>query len=133
MLCSMINILEASKKIHLPPPFKIYFWSFTQYLSFLTIVATVVQISVSNSCLVCTSSGGPVDKVSWLVNDVPIAKNDANFIQSQIITNYTNAEYQHFLCTANSSRIMAASYTCTVTDVANHISSRTMSLSGKKY
>ena len=77
--------------------------------------------------LTCTSTGRPVDSVTWRRDGVEVG---SEFTQMQTITDTLTASYQHSLSSQDVANFVG-NFTCEVRDVDFNIDSRTLLISGK--
>ena len=89
-----------------------------------SVITDLIYNSTSNR-LICISSGGPVDSVTWMRNGATITANSSIFTQSQIITNATFATYHNILTSLNSSNFILGNVTCAIRDAAGKNESQT--------
>ena len=68
----------------------------------------------SSQTLICTSTGGPVDSVTWSRDDTPLVVDGTTYEHSQIITDTDTATYQNRLRIVDKSATLSGIYTCSV-------------------
>ena len=94
-------------------------------------VLSITDISYDRQALVltCTSSGRPIDSVTWFKDGSEIRGNSSEFSQTQNITDRVTATYQHILSNGSAADFVGR-FTCGVRDGSGVTASRTLALNG---
>ena len=97
-------------------------------------VPSIIDISYDREALVltCTSSGRPIDSVTWFKDGSEIRGNCSQFSQTQKITDRVTATYQHILSNGSAADFVGR-ITCVVRDGSGVTASRTLALNGVLY
>ena len=92
-------------------------------------VPSITDISYDRLALVltCTSSGRPIDAVTWFKDGSVIRCDSSEFSQTQRITDRVTATYQHILSTGSAADFVGR-FTCEVRDGSGVTGSRTLAL-----
>ena len=97
-------------------------------------VLYITDISYDRLALVltCTSSGRPIESVTWFKDGSVIRRDSSEFSQTQRITDRVTATYQHILSTGSEADFVGR-FTCEVRDGSGVTASRTLALNGVLY
>ena len=97
-------------------------------------VLSITDISYNRLALVltCTSSGRPIDAVTWFKDGSVIRGDSSGFSLRQKITDRVTATYQHILSNGSSADFVGR-FTCEVRDGSGVTASRTLALNGVLY
>ncbi len=79
----------------------------------------------------CTSSGAPVDSVTWLKDGSEVRGDSSIFSHTQIVINALSAIYQNTLYIRDPSHLVG-SFTCRVEDVSGNTDEKTLIINGIK-
>ena len=79
--------------------------------------------------LMCISSGGPVDSVTWMKDGSLITGNSSTFSLTQTIINTISSTYHHILSSSNSSNFVG-NFACIIRDAVGNSNSRTRAFNG---
>ena len=92
---------------------------------------SITDISYDRSTLVltCTSSGRPIDSVTWFKDGSEINGNSSVFSQTQTITDRETAIYEHILSNGSAAEFVGR-FACEVRDGRGVTASRILSLNG---
>ena len=82
--------------------------------------------------LTCSSSGRPIDTVTWFKDGSVIRGDSSEFSQTQRITDRVTATYQHILSIGSAADFVGR-FTCEVRDGSGVTASRTLALNGVLY
>ena len=94
-----------------------------------TLSITDISYDHSRHVLTCTSSGRPIDSVTWFKDGSEIRGNSSEFSQTQNITDRVTATYQHILSNGSAADFVGR-FTCEVRDGRGVTASRTLSQNG---
>jgi len=89
-----------------------------------------LKFNRSSKLLHCVSTGRPVDRWLWLINGMTIERNNSNYIQTQVITNYTTSTYRQSL-SARVDIVLKGRITCIVEDSEGYSESKTVLLNSE--
>ena len=90
---------------------------------------TDLAYSPASLNLTCTSTGGPIDSVTWSKDGQEISGSSSEFRQSQHITDRVTATYQHTLSSENKANFVGQ-FSCLVRDGRGETATRTLALNG---
>ena len=90
---------------------------------------TDLAYSPTSLNLTCTSTGGPIDSVTWSNDGQEISGSSSDFHQRQHITDRVTATYQHTLSSENESNFVGQ-FSCLVRDGRGGTATRTLALNG---
>ena len=92
---------------------------------------SITDISYDRLALVltCTSSGRPIDSVTWFKDGSEVRGNSSEFSQTQNITDRVTATYQHILSSGSAADFVGM-FTCEVRDGSGVTASRTLAPNG---
>ena len=79
--------------------------------------------------LTCTSTGGPIDSVTWSKDGQEISGSSSEFHQSQHITDRVTATYQHTLYSESKANFVGQ-FSCLVRDGRGDTATRILALNG---
>ena len=97
-------------------------------------VLYITDISYDRLALVltCTSSGRPIESVTWFKDGSMIRRDSSDFSQTQTIADRVSATYQHILSNGSEADFVGR-FTCEVRDGSGVTASRTLALNGVLY
>ena len=97
-------------------------------------VPSITDISYDRQALVltCSSSGRPIDSVTWFKDGSVIRGNSSVFSQTQTITDRVTATYQHILSNGSAADFVGR-FTCEVRYGSGVTASRNLALNGVLY
>ena len=97
-------------------------------------VPSITDISYNRQALVltCTSSGRPIDAVTWFKDGSEIRGNSSEFSLTQTITDSVTVTYQHILSNGSAADFMGR-FTCVVREGSGVTASRTLALNSVLY
>ena len=79
--------------------------------------------------LICTSTGRPIDSVTWLKDGKEISNSNSGFHQWQLITDRVTATYQYILFSENDTNF-EGNFSCFVRDGSGGTATRSLTLNG---
>ena len=97
-------------------------------------VLSITDISYDREALAmtCSSSGRPIDAVTWFKDGSEVRGDSSEFSQTQTITERVTATYQHILSTGSAADFVGR-FTCEIRDGSGVTASRTLALNGVLY
>ena len=93
------------------------------------IITRSLDYNLTALTLTCTSSGGPVDSVTWLKDGSEVRGDSSVYDQTRTITDAVMGTYQHTL-TGQDLSDFVGTFTCTVRDGVGNNDTRTLAING---
>ena len=97
--------------------------------SFTGLSITDLAYSPTSLNLTCTSTGGPIDSVTWSKDGQEVSGSSSEFHQSQHITDRVTATYQHTLSSESKANFVGQ-FSCSVRNGHGDTATRTLALNG---